>query len=147
MFGRDSINGQGMQIIGKVHYSTKYNNAFWSQNSMTYGDGDGITYKPFSYAVDVVAHELTHGVTQYESSLVYSYEPGGLNEAMSDIFAACIEHLVYGKTQAQTWSVGEDLFFAPNKAVRSMADPTLYGACDLYRDRHLGKFNSTLMED
>ena len=58
---------------------------------MIYGDGDGVTFIPLSQDADVVAHELTHGVTDNESDLIYSYESGALNEALSDIFGAGVD--------------------------------------------------------
>jgi bacillolysin len=76
-FGRDSINGNGMALKSYVHWGYKYNNAFWDGGSMTYGDGDGNTFRPLSRDADVVAHELTHGITNYESNLIYSGQSGG----------------------------------------------------------------------
>jgi bacillolysin len=76
-FGRDSINGKGMALKSYVHWGKNYNNAFWDGGSMTYGDGDGNAFHPLSQDADVVAHELTHGVTNYESNLIYYGESGG----------------------------------------------------------------------
>ncbi|MHB8875711.1 MAG: M4 family metallopeptidase, partial [Myxococcaceae bacterium] len=88
LFGRDSINGAGMALKSTVHYGSNYDNAYWDGTQMVYGDGDGYTFGSFATSLDVTAHELTHGVTQYEADLVYQGEPGALNEAMSDIIAA-----------------------------------------------------------
>ena len=74
--GRDSIDNNGMKLISLVHYDKNYNNAFWDGTKMMYGDGDGIEFGPLSLAVDVVAHELTHGVTEYTSGLIYYEESG-----------------------------------------------------------------------
>jgi bacillolysin len=76
-FGRDSIDNAGMILRSRVHYAVNYNNAFWNGYQMTYGDGDGRLFVPLSQDADVVAHELTHGVTQYGSGLVYRDESGG----------------------------------------------------------------------
>jgi bacillolysin len=76
-FGRDSIDNAGMTLKSRVHYNVNYNNAFWNGAQMTYGDGDGSTFVPLSQDADVVAHELTHGVTQYGSGLIYRDESGG----------------------------------------------------------------------
>jgi bacillolysin len=65
-----------MTLTSLVHYSKNYNNAFWDGSKMVYGDGDGITFAPLCQDLDVVAHELTHGITQYESNLVYQSESG-----------------------------------------------------------------------
>ena len=75
--GRDSMNDDGMTLESRVHYSTNYNNAFWNGGQMTYGDGDGVRFIPLSRDADVVAHELTHGVTQFTSNLIYKDESGG----------------------------------------------------------------------
>ena len=74
--GRDSLDDAGMTVISNVHYGYNYNNAFWDGSSMTYGDGDGVLFDKFSLAADVVAHELTHGVTEYSSGLIYQDESG-----------------------------------------------------------------------
>lgn len=76
-FERDSIDGKGMTLTSYVHYNKDYNNAFWDGTSMTYGDGNGENFRPFSQGCDVVAHEITHGVTDHESNLIYLYESGG----------------------------------------------------------------------
>jgi bacillolysin len=80
IFGRNSIDGEGMQIVSRVHYSNRYCNAFWNGEVMTYGDGDGRTCLPLSGGLDVDGHELTHGVTEFTSGLIYEDEPGALNE-------------------------------------------------------------------
>jgi bacillolysin len=76
-FDRDSVDDKGMTLTSYVHYQLNYNNAFWNGNSMTYGDGDGNIFDPLSQDADVVGHELTHGVTQHGSNLVYRDESGG----------------------------------------------------------------------
>lgn len=117
MFGRDSINGAGMRIVSSVHYGSGYQNAFWNGAQMVYGDG-------FSTAEDVVGHELTHGVTQYESGLFYYYQSGAINESVSDVFGELIEKYYDGDTD---WLLGENL---PVGAGRDMANPSAYGQPD-----------------
>ena len=80
-YGRNSIDNNGMTIISTVHYGNNYSNAFWSGEQMVYGDAYG-----YPLADDVVAHELTHGVTQYESNLFYYYQSGAINEFFSDLW-------------------------------------------------------------
>ena len=87
-FGRNSIDNAGMTLLSNIHYSTLYNNAFWDGSQMTYGDGDGQIFIDFTQSNDVVAHELTHGVTQYTAGFNYTNEAGGLNEGMSDAFGS-----------------------------------------------------------
>ncbi len=113
-----------MTLISRVHYDRNYNNAFWDGTQMTYGDGDGVTFIPLSQDADVVAHELTHGVTERSSGLIYQNESGALNEAWSDIFGALVDRQE-GATGADIWLIGEDIYTpgTPGDALRDMADP------------------------
>jgi len=83
--GRDSYDNQGAPLNSYVHYDFSYVNAFWDGSRMTYGDGDGFEYDPLT-SIDVVGHEIMHGVTEYTAGLIYAYESGALNESFSDIF-------------------------------------------------------------
>lgn len=144
-FGRDSLNGTGMTLVSSIHYGASHNNAYWWQNQMIYGDGDGNRYGPFGNGLDVVGHEMTHGVTSFESGLVYSNESGALNESISDIFGAAVEAWADGGINADTWKVGEDVF-TPNTggdAMRYMDNPTRDGASkDYYPERYTGDQDS-----
>lgn len=131
-WNRDSYNNAGMLLRSSVHYASNYCNAFWNGSQMVYGDGNAAQgCLPLARSVDVTAHELTHAVTENESGLVYSGEPGGLNEAMSDIFGAFTEAWVDGgrigtlAVSADTWKVGEDVL---TPALRWMNDPAADGA-------------------
>lgn len=138
-YGRDSIDNNGLTIISRVHYDRNYNNAFWDGTQMTYGDGDGTTFIPLSQDADVVGHELTHGVTESESGLIYSDESGALNESWSDIFGAAVDRQE-GATGQDIWFIGEDVY-TPNisgDALRNMADPAEFGDRDYYPDRYTG---------
>ena len=88
IFHRDSIDGAGMALHGLVHFGSKYNNAFWDGQEMVFGDGDGVLFTRFTASLDVIGHELTHGVTQFEANLVYSGQSGALNESISDVFGS-----------------------------------------------------------
>lgn len=110
-FNRNSLDGNGGTIIGIVRYSQGMQNAFWDGEVMVFGDG-----APFAGALDVVAHELTHGVTQNESNLVYQDQAGALNEAMSDIFGEAVEAFVRGRCD---WLKGADM----NMVIQNYADP------------------------
>ncbi|KAL3782828.1 hypothetical protein ACHAW5_000100 [Stephanodiscus triporus] len=79
-FGWDSINGAGMTLASQVHYDVDHNNAFWYESQMTYGDGDGVTFSLLSQGLNIVAHELTHGITEWESSLMFMDESGALTQ-------------------------------------------------------------------
>ena len=138
-FGRDSIDDSGMTLKSRVHYDRNYNNAFWDGAQMTYGDGDGTTFAPLSQDADVVAHELTHGVTEFTSGLIYSYESGALNEALSDIFGAMVDRQE-GATGDDIWLLGEDIYTpgTPGDGLRNMADPESEGDYDYYPTRYTG---------
>ena len=136
---RDSIDGNGMTLRSRVHYSNNYNNAFWNGSEMTYGDGDGVTFVPLSQDADVVAHELTHGVTERSSGLIYQNESGALNEAWSDIFGALVDRQE-GATGADIWLLGEDIYTpaTAGDGLRNMADPVAEGDYDYYPTRYTG---------
>ncbi len=117
---RDSIDNAGMAIISSVHYGVNYQNAFWNGSQMVYGDG-------FT-GEDIVGHELTHGVTDYTSQLVYYYQSGAINESLSDVWGEFIDlENNPGKSTADRWLMGDTL---PIGAFRSMKDPTVYGDPD-----------------
>ncbi|TFW24309.1 M4 family metallopeptidase [Duganella callida] len=124
---RNSVDGKGLRLDSTVHYQNKFNNAFWNGQQMVYGDGDGKLFLGFTGAIDVIAHELTHGVTQYAvpGGLVYQDQSGALNESISDVFGSVVKqwHLKQSVEQAD-WLVGAGIM-APTvgKALRSMADP------------------------
>ncbi len=122
---RDSINNAGMALISTVQYGTGYANAFWSGTQMVYGDAYG-----FALADDVVAHELTHGVTDYEFKLFYYYQSGAINESFSDLWGEYYDQTngLGNDTAGVKWQMGEDV--SGWGALRSMSDPTLFGDPD-----------------
>jgi vibriolysin len=105
----------------RVHYLTRYENAFWNGSTMTFGDGYNTFYPLVS--LDVVAHEVSHGYTEQNSDLIYSGKPGGLNESFSDVAGEAAE---FYNTGTNDWMVGEQIFKA-NGALRYMIDPTRDG--------------------
>lgn len=110
VFGRNSIDNQGMTLQSSIHYGVKYNNAFWTGGQMVYGDGDGQIFVDFTKSNDVIGHELTHGVTQHSSQFAYSNEAGGLNESMSDVFGSMFRQWRANQTVAQAdWLIGKDI--------------------------------------
>lgn len=128
VLNRNSIDGHGLRIDSSVHYSQKFNNAFWNGSQMVYGDGDGKLFTGFTGAIDVIAHELTHGVTQYTvpgGGLVYEGQSGALNESISDVFGSVVKqwHLKQS-VQSADWLIGAGIMTpAVGKALRSMAHP------------------------
>jgi Zn-dependent metalloprotease len=126
VFQRNSIDDRGMTIQGLVHYGTAYDNAFWDgAGHMFFGDGDGQYLTQTTKGLDVIGHELTHGVTQYTANLTYSGQSGALNESISDVFGSLVKqhHLNQAAGQAD-WLIGADIVgpqLAP--ALRSMKAP------------------------
>ncbi|MHB8793204.1 MAG: M4 family metallopeptidase [Thermoleophilia bacterium] len=120
-FGRDSFNNAGATITTTVHYGSSYNNAYWNGQQIVFGDGDGNVFSPLGSSLDVVAHELSHAVTQYSADLVYAYESGALNESYSDVFGAMVDR--------DDWLLGEDVYtpYTPGDALRSLSSPATYG--------------------
>ncbi|ASF48391.1 M4 family metallopeptidase [Methylovulum psychrotolerans] len=124
---RNSIDGKGLRLDSTVHFGDLFNNAFWNGSQMVYGDGDGTTFVGFVQALDVVAHELTHGVTQNSvpGGLVYKDQSGALNESISDVFGSVVKqwHKQQDVSQAD-WLIGDGIMGAESgKALRSMQDP------------------------
>lgn len=113
-------------LLSTVHYGTAYDNAFWNGTQMVYGDG-GTTFFPLSGALDVVAHEITHGVTEAINDLIYSQESGALNESWSDVMGM-FASIDYGD-DLPYWLAEEIMKIAkiPGKeayyALRRMDDP------------------------
>ncbi|NBM18787.1 M4 family metallopeptidase [Streptomyces sp. GC420] len=136
-FGRDSIDGSGLPLDATVHYDEDYGNAFWDGSQMVFGDGDGEVFLDFTLPVDVIGHELAHGLTQYTANLTYFGQPGALNESVSDVFGSLIKQYTLGQTADQAdWLIGAGLL-APRVsgvALRSMRAPGT-----AYDDDVLGK--------
>ncbi len=123
-FQRDSIDDQGMPLHGWVHYGDRYDNAFWDGTEMVFGDGD--MFDRFTKSLDVIGHELTHGVTEKEAGLQYLNQSGALNESVSDVFGSLVKQYKLGQTADEAdWLIGADIIKAgfPGKALRSMAAP------------------------
>jgi Zn-dependent metalloprotease len=141
-FGRDSVDGSGLPLDATVHYGEQYANAFWDGGRMVFGDGDGEVFRDFTLAVDVIGHELTHGVTQYTANLHYSGQSGALNESVSDVFGSLIKQYELGQTAEDAdWLVGAELFTdrVQGRALRSMNEPgTAYDDAVLGKDPQPG---------
>ncbi len=140
LHNRNSIDNDGMAIRSSVHYrdpnnpTSPYPNAGWDDEKgvIVYGDAYG-----YPFADDVVAHELTHGVTSYESNLFYYYQSGAINESLSDIWGEFVDQwntnrhgVGYGgnDSDAVRWLMGEDI--TGYGAIRSMKNPTQYNNPD-----------------
>lgn len=136
-FKRNSIDDKGMRLDSSVHYDHKYDNAFWNGQQMIYGDGDGSLFNRFTISIDVIGHELTHGVTQYEASLSYQGESGALNESMSDVFGSMVKQFVNKqKATKADWLIGQGLL---TKKVHGVALRSMSAPGTAYDDPVLGK--------
>lgn len=149
VFGRDSIDGLGMDLIGTVHYGQGYNNAFWNSRQMTYGDGDGVIFATF-VLLDVIGHEMFHGVTEHTCGLEYYGQSGALNESLSDVFGVGLRQWVFKLTvDKDNWLIGPGIFAKgiKGRALRDMANPgTAYNDPKIGKDRqpaHMKDFVNT----
>lgn len=110
IFGRNSLDNAGMSLLSSIHFSVNYNNAGWTGSQMVYGDGDGNIFIDFTKSNDVIAHELTHGVTQFTSGFAYKNQAGGLNESMSDVFGSMYRQWRANQTvNTADWLIGKDI--------------------------------------
>jgi Zn-dependent metalloprotease len=137
IYGRDSIDDEGMPLLATVHFGEDYNNAFWNGRQMVFGDGDGVIFNRFTVAIDVIGHELAHGVTEDEGPLFYVTQSGALNESLSDVFGSLVkQHSLNQTAEEADWLIGAGLF-GPGingVALRSMKAPGT-----AYDDPRLGK--------
>ena len=127
-FGRDSLDGAGMQLRQTVDFCPvgscpNYANAFWNGQQMVYGEG-------YASADDVVGHELAHGVTDFTSHLFYYFQSGAINESMSDVFGEFVD-LTNTTIEpiGDRWKLAEGLPGLPN-GIRNMANPPLFNDPD-----------------
>ena len=143
VYQRSSVDNQGLRLDSTVHYDRGYDNAFWNGSQMVYGDGDEDLppaqrlFNRFTISVDVIGHELTHGVTQYTANLDYQNQSGALNESISDVFGSLVKQRGRGQDAASAdWIIGEGLFTANvhGVGIRSMKAPGT-----AYDDPVLGK--------
>ena len=138
-FQRDSIDNAGMNLVGSVHYGQNYDNAFWNGQQMVFGDGDGQYFNRFTIAIDVMGHELTHGVTAHQANLVYHDQPGALNESISDVFGSLVKQYAHSPQQTAAdadWLIGAGLF---TQAVNGVALRSMRAPGTAYDDKVLGK--------
>lgn len=127
VFGRDSIDGKGMDLVSTVHYGVGFDNAFWDGVQMVYGDGSGHLFATgaLTKAIDVIAHEMTHGVIQHTAGLEYGDDPGALNESIADVFGSLVKQYGLGQSAEQAdWLIGAGALVPQlGSALRSLRDP------------------------
>ena len=134
LFGRTSLDNNGMTLVSSVHVGeadengalVPMNNAFWNGEQMAYGDGDGVIFRNFTGSLDVVGHELTHGVESFTSNLEYRNQSGALNEHFADVFGVLVRQWINGETALKAnWLIGAEVLVpAPTRrAIRDMENP------------------------
>jgi Zn-dependent metalloprotease len=127
VYNRDSVDDAGYPLTSCVHFGVDFDNAFWDGGEMVYGDGSGQIFQVGSLtsSIDVIGHELTHGVTQYTAGLEYHTQSGALNESFSDVFGSLVKQYSLGQTAEQAdWLIGEGILVPElGNALRSMSDP------------------------
>jgi thermolysin len=123
-YGRPGIDGNKYRLRSRVHYGRNESNAYWNGEDVAYGDGNG---NPF-VTIDIVGHEITHGLTQMTANLIYNKESGALNESFSDIFGTMVEHY---SGRNPDYLIGEDR----GRAIRSLANPSAFDQPDHYSKR------------
>ena len=150
-YGRNSLDDKGLGLLATVHYGTDYDNAFWDGTQMVFGDGDGEVLLGFTRSLDVIGHELAHGVTQYTSGLVYQDQAGALNEHVSDVFGILVKQRALGQdAQESDWLIGAELLGPTVKGVglRSMREPgTAYDDPRLGKDPQPGHMRDFVVTD
>jgi Zn-dependent metalloprotease len=143
IYNRNSLDNKGLKLDSTVHYQKGYDNAFWNGQQMVYGDGDedlpvsDRLFNRFTSAIDVIGHELSHGVTQFTANLAYWEQPGALNESLSDVFGSLVKQYNSKQTASQAdWLIGQGLLTSnvQGVALRSMKAPGT-----AYDDPILGK--------
>ena len=150
---RNSIDDQGMRLDSTVHYDVDMNNAFWDGTQMVYGDGDGELFQRFTASIDVIGHEMAHGITQDTADLEYRDQPGALNESYSDVFGSLVKQWSLKQTVDEAdWLIGQELLMPEvgGVALRSMKAPgTAYDDPVLGKDPqpdHMTKFDTTPLD-
>ncbi|MFF3204093.1 M4 family metallopeptidase [Streptomyces sp. NPDC002962] len=126
VYGRHSIDDANLPLDATVHYRRRFNNALWDSSQMIFGDGDGRVFNDFTLSHDIIAHELSHGITQYTAGFVYQDESGALNESVSDVFGSLVKQYARQQTAGQAdWLIGAGLFTPAvrGQALRSMKAP------------------------
>lgn len=136
VYQRNSIDDAGMDLSGTVHFSQQYDNAYWDGEQMVFGDGDGVLFNRFTISVDVIGHELTHGVTGATADLAYQNQSGALNESVSDVFGSLVKQYALGQSAEDAdWLIGAGLLA---KEVNGVALRSMKAPGTAYDDERLG---------
>ena len=134
---RNSIDDRGQRLDASVHYGRRYDNSFWNGRQMVFGDGDGKLFQGFTSCLEVIGHELTHGVIDAEAALVYSGQSGALNESFADVLGILVKQWKLRQTSSEaSWLIGEGLLA---KGVKGVALRSMKAPGTAYDDARLGK--------
>ncbi|KAF4459674.1 extracellular metalloprotease [Fusarium albosuccineum] len=170
VFRRNSVDNKGLQLEASIHYSIRYGNAIWvpQARQMVFGDGDGNSrfgrfagvFKPGSMvnSLDVIAHELTHGVTQHTAGFEYQGQSGALDESVADVFGSMVLQWKQGQTVHEaSWLLGADIIYensesltgdmAKATSLRSLKDPSATSNMDPQPDNMPHKLYYTGQQD
>jgi Zn-dependent metalloprotease len=115
-----------MVLTSSVHAGTGFMNAFWNGRQMVYGDGDGVVFDRFTKSLDVIGHELTHGVIAFECDLEYHDQPGALNEHFADVFGTMVrQKKLAHDVDTADWLIGSEIIVQTDsrRALRSLSSP------------------------
>lgn len=127
VLGRDSVDDRGLPLVSCVHFGVMFENAFWDGVRMVYGDGGGQIFLRggLTAALDVIAHELTHGVIQFSARLEYRLESGALNESFADVMGSLVKQHALGQSAEEAdWLIGAGIMNPSiGRALRSMSAP------------------------
>jgi len=135
--GRKSYDNNDGQMINVCHYNINYDNAFWNGTAMFYGDGSGVAGFDAVVALDITAHEIGHAVCQKTCNLVYQRESGALNEALSDIWGACVDNYIQptiAPLKKKPFQIADEIMLNGRPELRDMANPRSEGQPDTYKD-------------
>jgi Zn-dependent metalloprotease len=152
VFGRESVDDRGKTLVASIHYGQGgFYNTYWDGKQLVFGDGDGVIFKRFGVALDVVARELTFGVTQFTAALGNRDQPGSLSSSMSDVFGSMVKQWSLGQTVDQAdWLIGAAIM-APDfkgRALRDMANPgTAFDDPNLGKDKQPGHMKDYVQTD
>lgn len=136
-YQRNSIDNRGLPLKGSVHFDKDYDNAFWNGEQMVFGDGDNVIFTGFTACLEVIGHELTHGVTGSEANLTYQGQAGALNESISDVFGSLVKQKKLNQTaDTADWLIGAGLLA---KGIQGVAFRSLKAPGTAYDDPTLGK--------
>jgi hypothetical protein len=137
VYRRNSIDNSGLRLLGTVHYGEGYQNAFWNGTRMVFGDGDGKIFGRFTASLDVIGHELTHGIVEHSAALIYTGQSGALNESVADVFGVLVAQFQAKQAAAEAdWLIGAELLL-PGVAGTGLRNMLYPGTA--YDDPRLGK--------